>query len=43
MILAVYKSALILKEDPGLNTANIVKIIVRDQVVYFMAYVPLTL
>lgn len=36
MILAVYKSAKILKEDPGLATATIVKIIVRDQVVYYM-------
>lgn len=37
MILAVYKSAIILKEDPGLSIARIIKIIVRDQVVYFMA------
>lgn len=37
MILAVHKSAKILKEDPGLNTVNIIKIIVRDQVVYFIA------
>ena len=37
MTLAVYKSAKILKEDPGLNTAKTIKIIVRDQVIYFMA------
>ena len=36
MILAVYKSAIILKEDSGLNVTRIIKIIVRDQVVYFM-------
>lgn len=39
MILAVYKSVKVLKEDPGLSTARIVKIILRDQVIYFMAYV----
>lgn len=37
MILAVYKSTTILKEDPDLSMARIIKIIVRDQVVYFMA------
>lgn len=37
MMLAVYKSASILKEDPGLSIAKIIKIIVRDQVVYFIA------
>lgn len=37
MILAVYKSAIILKEDRGLNIYRIVKIIVHDQVVYFVA------
>lgn len=39
MILAVYKAARILREDPGLNTVKIIKIILRDQVVYFIAYV----
>ena len=37
MILAVYKSATILKEDGGLSVVRIIKIIVRDQVIYFMA------
>ena len=39
MILAVYKAARILKEDPGLNMVKIIKVILRDQVVYFIAYV----
>ena len=39
MTLAVYKSAKILKEKPGLNTVNIIKIIIRDQVAYFIASV----
>ena len=37
MTLAMYKSAFILKEDPGLSTVKIIKTIVRDQVVYFMS------
>lgn len=37
MVFAVYKAAIILKEEPGLHSANFVKIIVRDQVVYFIS------
>lgn len=37
MALAVYKAAELLKEDPLLNKSKLTQIIIRDQVVYFMA------
>ena len=41
MILALYKAAIIWKETAGLKGINLAKVLVRDQAVYFIAYVPL--
>lgn len=39
MILALYKAALLWKESSGLGGLDLVKILVRDQLMYFAAYV----
>ena len=41
MILALYKAAIIWKENAGLKGINLAKVLVRDQAVYFIAYVSL--
>ena len=39
MSLALYKVAAIRKEKPGMNTLELIRIIVRDQTIYFLACV----
>ena len=39
MILALRKAAIIWKETAGLKGINLAKVLIRDQAVYFIAYV----
>lgn len=39
MILALYKSFVIWREHSGIGTSILIKILVRDQAVYFLACV----
>ena len=39
MLLALYKAAALWKAQPGMNTLRLIKVLVRDQVVYFLACV----
>lgn len=39
MILAVYKSSQILKDNPGMTTIELIRIIIRDQLTYFSVWV----
>lgn len=39
LLLALYKSATIWKENSGLNHLGLVKVLVRDQAIYFSACV----
>ena len=39
LVLALYKAAVIWKENSGLHNFELVKVLVRDQAVYFLLYV----
>lgn len=39
MLLALYKAAAIWKENSGLTNLRLVKVLIRDQALYFLAYV----
>ena len=39
MSLAVYKAAALWKTQPGMNTTRLIKVLVRDQVLYFLSCV----
>ena len=39
MSLALYKATTLWKAQPGMNTTRLIKVLVRDQVIYFLAYV----
>lgn len=39
MFLALYRATVLLKAQPGMSTYGLIKILVRDQVVYFLACV----
>ena len=41
MIFAVRKAAIMWKETTGLTGAKLMKVLIRDQMVYFIAYAPL--
>lgn len=42
MILVLYKAAVIWKENHGLNNLKLVQVLMRDQVIYFLASVSVT-
>ena len=39
MSLAVYKATTLWKAQPGMNTTRLIKVLVRDQAIYFLACV----
>lgn len=39
MALAVYKAAVIWKEDRSFRGLNLMKVLIQDQILYFVAYV----